>query len=109
MTPRWARWALGTGAGVLTRDAVEVAAEPGQFDSGSAPEHGNSGIGRHEPASSKGSQLADRHTIPGDDECLAMIQRPHDRAALVPKLPLSDISYHGLIAALRATGEVMVL
>ncbi len=94
MIPRWGRWGSGTRAGVLGCNAVEVGAKPGQVDAWSATEHGDGGIGAHEPVPPKGSQFTDGYTVSGDDEALTLVQSPHDLAAVVPKLSLGDISSH---------------
>src|ERR1700728_2944740 len=103
MIPRWARWGSGTRGGVLGCNAVEVCTKPGQVDAWSTAEHGDSGIGAHETVPPKRSQLADRYAVPGDDEALALVQSPHDLAAVVPKLPLGDVSGHDDIVAPSAT------
>ncbi len=105
MTPRWARCALGTEAKILTRNPVEVLTEPRQVDAGSAAEDGDGGIGRYEPMSPQRSQLAYRHTVPGDDEGLTLVQCPHDRAAIVPELPLRDYWHNEAIVAHSATSS----
>jgi MFS family permease len=48
---------------------------------------------RKAPAS-QGRQLTDRNAVTGHDERLAGVERPHDRAALVAQLPLSDLPWH---------------
>ena len=94
MTPRWARWASGTGAGVLGGDAVEVSAKPRQVDARSALEHSYGGVGIHEPVAPKRSQLPDGYAMSGDDEGLTPVQPPHDFATVVPELTLRDVSSH---------------
>ena len=95
MTPRWARGVSGTRAGVLGRDAVEVGAQPGQVDAGSTPEYGDDGVGIHEPVASQRGQLSDGYAMAGDDKAFTPVQSPHDLAAVVPELPLGDVSCHG--------------
>ena len=73
ISPRWARWASGTGVGILRRNAVEVSAKPGQLDAWSTTEHGDGGLGAYEPESPKGSQFSHGNAIPGDDEGLAPV------------------------------------
>jgi hypothetical protein len=94
MTPRWAREASGTGAGVLGGDAVEVSAKPSKVDARSASEHCDGGIGIHEPVASKRSQLPDGYAMSSDDEGLTPVQPPHDLATVVPELTLRDVSSH---------------
>lgn len=95
MRPRSARWGSGTRAGVLGRHAVEVVAKPSEIDPRRSSEHGDGGFRPHEPVSTQRGQFSDRYAVPGDHECLAPVQPPHDLAAVVSKLPLGDVSSHG--------------
>jgi hypothetical protein len=84
MTPRWARGASGTGAGVLGGNAVEVGAKTSKVDTRSALEHSDGGVGIHEPMAPKGCQLPDGYAMSSDDEGLTPVQSPHDLATVVP-------------------------
>lgn len=108
MTPRWARGELGTRAGVLGCDAVEVGAKPGQVDTRSAPEHRDGSVGTHEPVAPQRGQLPDGNAMPGDDEGLTPVQSPHDLAAVVPELTLGDVSRHGDYRSTRCYGWGLV-
>ena len=108
MIPRGTRLGSGTRAGVLGCNAVEVGAKLGQVDAWRTTEQSDGAVGAHEPVPPEWSQLTDGYAVSGDDEALALVQSPHDLAAVVPKLPLGDVSCHGVIVALCATGEPMV-
>src|SRR5271165_6959115 len=94
MTPRWARGASGTRAGVLGCDAVQVGAKPGQIDTWSTLEYRDGSVGIHEPVAPQRGQLPDGYAVPGDDESLTPVQSPHDLAAVVPELTLGYVSSH---------------
>ena len=103
MIPRGTRLGSGTRAGVLGCNAVEVGAKLGQVDAWRTTEQGDSAVGAHEPVPPEWSQLTDGYAVSGDDEALALVQSPHDLAAVVPKLPLGDVSGHDDIVARSAT------
>ncbi len=52
---------------------------------------------------SQREELADGDAVAGDDEGLAVVELPHDLAAVVPQLPLRDLPAHAPTVALRAT------
>lgn len=106
MTPRWVRGGSGTRDGILGCNAVKVDAKSGQVDAWSTLKHGDGGIGTHEPVSSKRRQFTDRYAISRDDEAFALVQSPHDLAAVVPKLPLGDFfGHHGSVAQRATSGR----
>ena len=49
-------------------------------------------------------EFANWHSGASDNEGLATVEPPHDRAAVVAQLSLGDFPSHGLIVAHRATG-----
>ena len=99
MIPRGARSGSGTRAGVLGCNAVEVGVELGQVDAWRTTEQSDGAVGAHEPVPPEWSQLTDGYAVSGDDEALALVQSPHDLAAVVAKLPLGDVfGHHGIVA-----------
>jgi hypothetical protein len=48
-----------------------------------AGESGKGSFGRYEDPLSQGNQFADGHAIACDDECLPLVQGPHDSPAFV--------------------------
>lgn len=106
MIPRERRWESGTRAGVLRCNVVEVGAKPGQVDAWRTTEHGDGAVDAHETVPPERGQLTNGYAVSGDDVALALVQSLHDRATLVPKLPLGDVSGHDAIVARRATSSM---
>jgi hypothetical protein len=79
---------------LLVESGIDVGPEPLTVEDWSAREDGDGCAGADEPTLPKGRQLTDRHAVARDDERLTSIERPHDRAALVPKLTLADLPRH---------------
>jgi hypothetical protein len=79
---------------MLVEDLIDVGSEAHSVEDWSAREDGDGCVGAHEPTLPKRRQLADGDAVACDDKRLAAIKRPHDLAALVPKLPLADLSRH---------------
>ena len=90
--PRWSRGESGTRFEILGCNIVDVRAKARQVDAWRTTEHGDGGIGVHEPIPPKRSQLTDGCTVSGNDGAFALVQSPHDLAAVIPKLPLGDVS-----------------
>lgn len=78
----------------MVRYPVEVVPESDGVDRGSASEELRGGLGPHEAVSAQWGQLTDRFAVASDDERLAFGERPHDPAAVVPQLPLVDLTSH---------------
>jgi len=79
---------------LLVENRIDVGSEPRTVEDWSAREQSDGCVGAHEPTLSERHQLADRDAVAGDDERLSTVERPHDLAALVPKLSLADLSRH---------------
>src|SRR5207245_1220030 len=88
-----------TRARSLIEDRVDLGSESLAIDRRCAREQSDGGLRADEPTLSQRCQFADRDAIAGDDERLAAVERSHDLAALVSKLPLRDLSRHRLIVA----------
>lgn len=102
MTPRgWRGSATRLGGGVSY--SVQVSPETLEVDRRRRVENGNGRLGANKPVTTERCELADRHTVAGDHKRLAFVEAPHDLAALVPQLPLRDLSGHGNNVARRAT------
>lgn len=98
----------GTGSRVLVEQSVDVGPEPPEVEGWCACKDGDSSVGWNELALPERYQLADGHPVAGDDERLSAIERTHDLAALVAKLPLGDFPPHPSIVArvLRGTARI---
>jgi hypothetical protein len=92
-----------TGRRILSGVSIEVVAEALRIDRWSPGEHCRSRFRADEPVASERHQLADRDTGTSHDERLTAIDSTHDLAAVVTKLPLSDLTTHPSSVAPRAT------
>jgi hypothetical protein len=68
---------------MLVEDRIDVGSEPRTVEDWSAREEGDSCVGAHEATLPERRKLTDWDAVPGDDERLAAVERPHDLAAFV--------------------------
>src|SRR5579864_7232891 len=85
----------GTWGRILVDVCVDVCAELFEVDVRGATERRHERVRRHEAPALHRAQLTHRHSASGDDELLTSIERSHDLATLVAKLPLGDRASHG--------------
>lgn len=104
MSPRSGRIVFSTTrACLLGGDPVKVLAKLSQIDRGGVAEHGHGGIRADEAVPAKWRQFPHRDAIAGHDERLAVVELPHNLAAIVAEFTLRDLSGHTAIVARRAT------
>ena len=94
MRPLAGREASATRRDLLAGGPVEVRSEPVELHARSVSERGDSRLGAHESMSTQRGQLADRDSIPGHDEGLALVKLAHNLAAVIAKLTLSNLFGH---------------
>src|SRR5207247_5555776 len=88
---------------ILIDSGVYVFPKTSGRNAWSARESGKGSFGRHEHPLSQRNQLTNRHAIACDDECLPLVQGPHDSPAFVAELTLGDPSTHCRHCSTRAT------
>ena len=93
MSPR-AWLGSATRTRTLIEDGVDVSSESLPVDRRCARKQSDGDLRANELTLSQRCQLTNGDAIARDDEGLAAVERPHDLAALVPKLPLGDLSRH---------------
>ena len=84
---------------VLVEDAIDVGAEPGRIDCRGSGERAHDDFRRDEAATPERDQLTHGRSVAGNDEGLALVERSHDLAAVVPELALGDLPCHVAIVA----------
>ena len=93
MSPCGGRLALATSViswlAARSRSARTVEPHPR-----SAPERGDGRLGAYESMPAERGKLADRDSIPGHYERLALIKLAHDLAAVIAQLALGDLFGH---------------
>src|ERR1700746_1748875 len=94
MSPCDGRGVLATRCDLLAGGPIEIRSEPVEPHPRSAPERGDGGLGADESTPTQRGQLADRDSIPGHDERLALVKLAHDVAAVIAQLPLGDLFGH---------------
>ena len=94
MTPCAGRGVLATRRDLLAGGPIEICSEPVEFDWRSAPERGDGRLGADESMPTQWGKLADRDSIPGHDERLALVKLAHNLAAVIAELTLGDLSGH---------------
>src|SRR5271156_1128760 len=94
MSPCDGRGALATRRDLLAGGLIEIRSEPVEPHPRSAPERGNGRLGAYESMPAQRGKLADRDSIPGHDERLAVVKLAHNVAAVVTQLPLGDLFGH---------------
>ena len=94
MSPCDGRGPLATRRGLLAGGLIEIRSEPVEPHPRSAPERGNGRLGAYESMPAQRGKLADRDSIPGHDERLALVKLAHNVAAVVTQLPLGDLFGH---------------
>src|SRR5262249_5101649 len=97
-SPR-SRRGSGTRRRVLVEDAVDVGTEPDWIDPRRSGERAHDDLRRDEAATPERDQLTHWRPVAGDDEGLALVERSHDLAAVVPELALGDLPCHVAIVA----------
>jgi hypothetical protein len=86
--------------GGLIHDCIQICAQVLEVDARRPGEYGGDDIGGDEPLVPYRMQLPHWNAVPGHYERLTAVKRPHDRAALISELSLSDPSRHGRSVAL---------
>jgi hypothetical protein len=81
----------------LVEEGVHVVAELPPVDRRCTCEAGHHSLRANELTLSRRCQFADRNSVARYYECLASVERTHDLAARVAKLPLRDLSRHAPI------------
>lgn len=94
MSPCGARRRSATGRDLLAGRVIKVGTELVDIDAWCALESRYCGVGADEPMATQWGQLADRNTISGHDERLALVELAHDLAAVVAQLALGDFGSH---------------
>src|ERR1700739_2991963 len=94
MSPRDARGVLAPRLSLLAGGPIEICSEPVELHPRSAPERGDGRLGADETMPTQRGKLADRDSIPGHDERLALVKLAHDVAAVIAQLPLGDPFSH---------------
>src|SRR5262245_47381681 len=95
------RWrGSGMWGRVLVEHAVDLEPGPRGIDPRRGGERTEDHLRRNEPAAPKRDQLPHRRAVAGDDERLSLIEGPHDLAAVVPELSLSNLAHRVAIVAL---------
>lgn len=94
MRPCGGRGASATTGDVLAGDPVEICSELVELHPRSTPERGDCRLGADKSMPAQRGQLADRDSVPGHDERLALVKLAHDFAAVVAQLPLGDLFGH---------------
>src|SRR5262245_24748383 len=82
ISPRGGR-VSATGRGILINHRVHILAKAPARDARGSDEGSVDSVRWDEDARTKGVQLPNRDTIPGDNECASLIQFTHDSSALV--------------------------
>jgi hypothetical protein len=78
----------------LAGDSIEVRPEPVQVNARRASERRDGRFGAYESMPAQRGKLADRDSVSGHDEALALVKLAHDFSAVIAKLTLSDLSGH---------------
>lgn len=94
MSPRDGRGVSATGHDLLAGGPIEICSEPVEPHRRSAPERGDGRLGADESMAAQRGKLADRDSIPGHDERLALVEPAHNVAAVIAQLPLGDLLGH---------------
>jgi hypothetical protein len=98
ITPRGGR-ASATRCRVLIDHRVHILPKAPARNAWGSGESGMDDVGRDEDALAERVQLADRDTVPRDDERSPSIEIAHDASAVVAELSLGDPSRHAAIVA----------
>ena len=96
------------GLDALIEVTVKVIAETGGVDSRGMGERRGDGLPCDETPAAERDQLANGHSVAGDDEGLALVESAHDFAAVVAKFSLGDRFSHTTQCSTRATGNLVV-
>jgi hypothetical protein len=94
MSPCDGRGVSATRRDLLAGGPIEIRSEPVELDSRSAPERGDGRLGTYESMPTQRGKLADRDSIPGHDERLALVKLAHNLATVIAQLALSDLFGH---------------
>ena len=78
----------------MANRVIKVVAQPGEIDAGCALECRYCCLGVDEPVATQWGQFADRNTVSGHDERLALVELAHDLAAVVAQFALRDFGSH---------------
>src|SRR6185436_18478869 len=79
---------------LLIDDGVDVAAEPLAGDRRRTGEDRLDGFGGDKRTLADRDQFTDRDAVARDDEGIALVEGPHDPAAVVAQLALGDLPAH---------------
>jgi len=81
----------------LIGEAIELLSEPPPVDARSTRERTPDRFRGDEPAFPERRELSDGNTISRHDEGFSLVERAHDRTAVVAELALGDLSGHGAL------------
>ena len=94
MSPCDGRGVSATRRDLLAGGPIEICSEPVERHARSAPERGDRRFGADESMPMQRGKLADRDSVPGHDERLALVKLAHNVAAVVAQFPLGDLFGH---------------